>query len=222
MLWRKQLKYSLVGAFFIAAALPASLSGVECTLTVLAFNPQGLPTPITFVDIVNKNNLGLSLKKDVIDKRSSTSPNTYVLHFPQKAQGGVFIVKSLSSGGALQADTSILHTCKDSISIVVGQDNANIDTSGTLVEGQLDKCSNHSTLWIRAFPMFGGAFRQNWAEGLVEQGTCKFKIVVDNYGVRHIFVIGNGNASLGTFDRNIVGSAVNRLGRVEIMLRPSP
>jgi hypothetical protein len=216
------LKCSLLKALFIAAALPLSLLGAECTLTVSAFNSQGFPTPIAFVDIFNKNNLGLSLRREVTHVRSSTDHTSYVLHFPLKAQGGIFVLKSRTSGGGTQTDTGILNTCKDYISVVVGQSNANIDTAGSLVEGQLDKCSNTSTLWIRAFPMFGGAFRQNWAEGLVEQSTCKFHLVVDNWGVRYVFIVGKGNVSLGTFDRNIVGSAVNRLGKVEIVFKSSP
>ena len=222
MFGRKQLRTLIEVGLTITAILPSFLIGAECNVTISAFDPQGIPVGISYVDISIADDASRSVKLSVVSKRNAKHPNSYILLFPQDVSGVHFMVKSRMANGEMQSDRVVMLTCKDSVSIVVGQNNGTDHTTITRVDGQLVECSCKSELWIRAFPMFGGTFAPSFSEAVVAQGTCKFDMAIPNRGVRYIFVVGTGKESLGTFDRNMLGSGVNQLGKVQTSSRLCP
>jgi len=196
------------------AIIPSLLNAAECSVTISAFDPQGAPVAISYLDLTIADDPSESLRSVVLVKRDEKHPNSYTLELPKEIPKVHFNVRSRLSNGEIRVDRVVLLTCNDSFSVVVGRDYGTDHTSITRVSGQLVKCACNSELWIRAFPMFGGTFEPSFSEAIVEQETCKFDMAIPNRGVRYIFVVGKGNQSLGTFDRNMVGSGVNQLGKV--------
>ena len=92
--WRRQVRILLGLCLMTTVIFPSCLHGAECSLTISAFDPQGAPVRISYLDIVMADEPGTSLRFGVVVERVEKHPNSYTLRFNKKIGRIKFDVKS--------------------------------------------------------------------------------------------------------------------------------
>lgn len=148
-------------------------------------------------------------------KRSGFGVRGNVVLFPESKLGSYVGLKYAVERSEEVLFELPLIDCEQTVTDVYGNRDSGADTSATQVVGSIKGC-DCSNAWVRVTPMFGALMGPQWSEAAVKSRDCTFSIHIAGRGMKYIFVFGRNSESIGTFDRNILMGAINRLGVIDL------
>jgi hypothetical protein len=187
-----------------------------CIVDVPVYGPSGDPLPFKVVSVSpadgNTTNL-LSVRRAGI----STKNSDHTIFVSSKKLVGSPIQVTLQDGKGLTISARFVVTsCRLRHSIFQGESETGADVSGIEVAGRLAGCNFEGDWWVHAVPMFGGRNSSVFAvEGYV-QNDGTFSLVLENYGVRHLLVVGKGKQPIKALGFDVTSGRATNLGVIDI------
>ncbi|HKW65235.1 MAG TPA: hypothetical protein VJN89_21970 [Candidatus Acidoferrum sp.] len=202
---------TLVSATVSVAQQPPA----PCVVEIPVYGPSGDRLSFQIESVSPKGNSNVNLLSIANDELRTTAKLGRISFSSGKVVGHDFEVTLRGPNGALIKTSFKVASCRLRWSLFYGTSETGADVWGIDVTGQLKGCTFDGDWWVRTVPAFGGHEGANLLDGNVESDG-KFRIIIEEYGVRHFLIIGKGKEPLKVIGLNVTSGKHAEAGVIEL------
>jgi hypothetical protein len=163
-----------------------------CVLEVPVYDPSGGRLAFRVIRVSPADHKDIDLLSTDHAEIRATASGDKIFFSSKRVVGREIQVTLQDPKGATVNTQFIVTSCRLRRSLFRGRSETGADVSGINVTGRLAGCNFEGDWWVRALPMFGGHDGSVFAVDGYVQPDGAFSMLLEDYGVRHLLVIGKG------------------------------